>query len=152
MILYNGSLSDTGKIYVFMLNGLLMASDIEILISLLESTKKDIITVVNAQTKAISDDVNGVRETVLKQNSRIGKLEDRIYPLEETSLTRGLTCAKTLEELKPSREVVKAVGWVARNKKVSFATIILTLFLVQSAVYFVFKYAGVLEFIQTIYK
>lgn len=129
-----------------------MASDIEILIGLLQETKKDIITVVNAQTSAVSDEVKRVNDTVIKQNSRIGKLEDRAGELERITRERGLTCYKTLEELKPSRDLVRSLDWIFRNKKISIGVIISTLFIVQSFVYFIFKYGGVIKLIENFYK
>lgn len=149
-------------------------SDIKILIGLLESTKKDIITVVNAQTTALADQIKTVDDRVIRQNSRIGKLEDsrevareeleedlenglrgiqgRLGSLENTSFERGVTCYKTLEQLKPARELVSAINWIARNKRVSFGLIILTLLIVQTLVYAGFKYLGINYVIETIIK
>lgn len=151
-----------------------MKSDIEILIGLLESTKKDIITVVNARTIALGDQIKAVDDRVLRQNSRIGKLESsretdrqdldedlenglqdidkRLGILETTSLTRGITCYKTLEDLKPARELVTAINWVARNKRVTLGIVVFMLFMVQSLVYAGFKYLGVNYLIESVIK
>lgn len=118
----------------------------------MESSKRDIITVVNARTSALETQISSLEDTVKNQNISIGDLQGKVGELENVAITRGLTCLPQLDELKPLAKTVKYLNFMTRHKILGVAILVGILFLIQSVVFLLFGKIEIQELIKLIYK
>lgn len=124
----------------------------EIFIEIMESSKKDIITVVNARTSALEFQISSVEANVKNQNITIGELEKKVGVLDDIAITRGLTCLPQLEELKPLSKTVKYLNYLTSHKILASAILVGILFIIQSIVFILFGSIELQEIVKLIYK
>lgn len=127
-------------------------SDIGTMIELLQETKKDIIKVVNARNETLETMISNLEETVKKQNSRIGKLEDKSGEMDDILKERGITCYQKLAELAPTQKTVKMINFFSSHKFITIALSLVVMTGIQAVVLFLFTRGEILEIIKLLYK
>lgn len=127
-------------------------SDIGVLTRLIESTKKDIITVVNARTDAIETQITYLNEQRREQKDLIDNLDWRVDVLEKTASERELTCLPKVKAMEVNEKTIGMINWIAKNKIIMIGLSFLALFLLQSLVYYIFSKIELIDIIKLIYK
>lgn len=121
-------------------------------INLLQNQKEDLIRILGTHIQGVEERVESVHETVKKQNSRIGKLEDRVAPLEKTSLERGYTCKAAIDELQPTLKTVKVINFLANHKFISITLGLILLVGIQGLVVYLLGRVEISRLLELLYK
>ena len=127
-------------------------SEIDAFASLLNTTQKNIITVINAKTDALAFHQSQIELKIDSQAQTVTDLEGKVEEHDDILRERALTCLPAIQKLTAHERAIKLINFIGDNKFLSVSIMVLTLFVVQSLVYLVFQNIELANILERIYK
>lgn len=127
-------------------------SEIDAFASLLNTTQKNIITVINAKTDALSFHQSQIELKIDSQAQTVAEVEGKVEEHDDILRERALTCLPAIQKLTAHERAIKLINFVGDHKFLSVSIMVLTLFVVQSLVYLVFQNIELAKILERIYK
>lgn len=127
-------------------------SEIDAFARLLDTTQKNIITVINAKTDALAFHQSQIELKIDSQAQTVSDLEGKVEEHDDILKERALTCYPAIQRLTAHEKAIKLINFVGEHKVFSVSVMVLTLFVVQSLVYLVFQNIELAKILERMYK